>query len=188
MIIASGVGVLADEATDEYFPGDDLFALSRPRGLPIGNLTSQFFANVLLDPIDHFIKEDLRVPGYVRYADDLLLFGDDNQSLWEWHRSLCERLALSRLKLHPKKTQLRPSRMPLKFLGVVLTHDGRRLQQTSLARFNRRLRRFRWLWRQGLVAPEAIRDSLAATMANAERKQPGRIAANVAAGPVCESA
>ncbi|HEY5311090.1 MAG TPA: RNA-directed DNA polymerase [Pirellulales bacterium] len=53
----------------------------RPKGLPIGNLTSQFFANVLLDPIDHFIKEELRVPGYVRYADDLLKFGDDKRQL-----------------------------------------------------------------------------------------------------------
>ena len=65
-IVASGIGVLDEEATGDYFPGDDLFAVLRPRGLPIGNLTSQFFANVLLDPIDHFIKEELRVPGYVR--------------------------------------------------------------------------------------------------------------------------
>ena len=53
-IVTSGVGVLDGEAEPAYFPGDDLFALLRPRGLPIGNLTSQFFANVLLDPIRSF--------------------------------------------------------------------------------------------------------------------------------------
>ena len=82
-VVASGAGLLADEATDQLFPGDDLFALLRPRGLPIGNLTSQFFANVLLDAIDHFIKEELQVPGYVRYADDLVLFGESKSQLWK---------------------------------------------------------------------------------------------------------
>ena len=82
-IVASGKGVLDDEAAPGYFPGDDLFAVGRPRGLPIGNLTSQFFANVLLDQTDHFVRETLRVAGYVRYCDDLVLFGDDKASLWQ---------------------------------------------------------------------------------------------------------
>jgi hypothetical protein len=75
-LLASGAGVLDGEAEPGYFAGDDLFAVLRPRGLPIGNLTSQFFANVLLDPIDHLVKETLRAPGYVRYCDDLVVFGD----------------------------------------------------------------------------------------------------------------
>ena len=54
-----------------HFPGDDLFTqLDRRRGLPIGNQTSQFFGNVYLDALDHFIKEDLGCPGYIRYVDD----------------------------------------------------------------------------------------------------------------------
>lgn len=49
--------------------GDDLFSFTdHPRGLPIGNLTSQFFANIHLDCFDHFVKQELRVPGYVRYG------------------------------------------------------------------------------------------------------------------------
>ena len=50
-ILASGRGVLADEYEMVYFPGDDLFAASRPRGLPIGNLTSQFWSNVYHEPV-----------------------------------------------------------------------------------------------------------------------------------------
>ena len=54
-----------------HFPGDDLFApFQRRRGLPIGNLTSQVFANVYLDGLDHFCKEVLRARGYLRYVDD----------------------------------------------------------------------------------------------------------------------
>ena len=68
-----------------YFPGDDLLAALRPRGLPIGNLTSQFWANGYLNPFDHFVKRELRCPAYLRYVDDFLLFGDDKASLWRWH-------------------------------------------------------------------------------------------------------
>jgi len=55
----------------DYFPGDDLLTpIERRRGLPIGNLTSQFFANVYLNDFDHFVKEQLRCQAYVRYVDD----------------------------------------------------------------------------------------------------------------------
>ena len=61
-----------------YYPGDDLFTpFERRRGLPIGNLTSQLFANVHLDGLDHYVKEVLRAPGYLRYVDDFALFHDD---------------------------------------------------------------------------------------------------------------
>jgi len=162
-IIASGEGVLRDEGTNTYFPGDDLFAVSRPKGLPIGNLTSQFFANVLLDPVDHFVKEDLRVPGYLRYADDLLLFGANKQQLWDWRDALGERLAALRLRLHAGKTQVRPTSCKLKYLGLVLQRDGRRIQQSTLTRLSRRLRRWRWLWKHGVANSKELRHSLAAT-------------------------
>ena len=55
-ILESSRGVLSEVYTMVYFPGDDLFAALRPRGLPIGNLTSQFWANVYLNPFDHFVK------------------------------------------------------------------------------------------------------------------------------------
>ncbi len=55
----------------DYFPRDELFTpFIRRKGLPIGNLTSQFFANVYLNPLDHFVKENLRCQGYLRYVDD----------------------------------------------------------------------------------------------------------------------
>ena len=59
-ILESGDGVLDKEYEMVWFPGDDLLAANRPRGLPIGNLTSQFWANCFLDPIDHFVKRELR--------------------------------------------------------------------------------------------------------------------------------
>ena len=79
-ILASGRGVLAEAYEMHWFDGDDLLAATRPRGLPIGNLTSQFWANCYLNPFDHFIKRELRCAGYVRYVDDFLLFADDKST------------------------------------------------------------------------------------------------------------
>ena len=62
-IITSGEGVLADQYQMHWFAGDDLLAALRPRGLPIGNLTSQFWANCYLNPFDHFVKRELRCKG-----------------------------------------------------------------------------------------------------------------------------
>src|SRR5882672_60761 len=75
----------------------------RRRGLPIGNLTSQFFANLYLDGFDHFVTEVLRAP-FVRYVDDFALFHDDPSMLAEWRRRIEQYLVGRRLRLHPRKT------------------------------------------------------------------------------------
>jgi retron-type reverse transcriptase len=69
-ILASGVGVLSNEYDMVYFPGDDLLAANRPRGLPIGNLTSQWWANCYMNPFDQFIRRELRCPAYLRYVKE----------------------------------------------------------------------------------------------------------------------
>ena len=70
-IIASGVGVQAEVYAMVYFPGDDLFAASRPRGLPIGNLTSQHWANVYMNELDQYTKRKLKCRAYIRFVDDV---------------------------------------------------------------------------------------------------------------------
>jgi hypothetical protein len=148
-ILASGEGAPVEGVAPGYFPIDDLFAVFCPRGLPIGNLTSQFFANVLLDPIDHFLKEELRIPGYVRYCDDLVLFAGDKDQLWQTRQQLAEKLGALCLRLHQEKTYVRPSRLGLRFLGYMIWPEQRRLQQRALVRLNRRRRRWRCLKAQG---------------------------------------
>jgi len=84
LILDGGAGVLENEYTMRWFPGDDLFAQLRPRGLPIGNLTSQFWANVLLNELDQFVKRELRCAAFLRYVDDFCLFSDSKRELWAW--------------------------------------------------------------------------------------------------------
>ena len=79
-ILESGAGVLAEEYQHGLLPGRRSLRRDRPRGLPIGNLTSQFWANCYLNPFDHFVKRELRCPAYLRYVDDFLLFADDKPS------------------------------------------------------------------------------------------------------------
>jgi len=147
-ILASG-SVLSEQKTGPvWFPGDDLLDALRPRGLPIGNLTSQFFANVFLDPIDHYIKEDLRVPGYVRYADDLFLFGHSKQELRLVERRLRERLAEQRLKLHDNKTHVCPSAKGVGYLGLRVWSDSKKLSTQAIRRFQRRRRRMEYQFLQ----------------------------------------
>lgn len=126
-----------------HYPGDDLLApVERRRGLPIGNLTSQFFANVYLDPLDHFCTEVLRAP-YVRYVDDFALFHDDPVVLAEWRERIAAFLCKRRLSLHPRKTFIVSTNEPAEFLGFVLMENGRRmLPEANLARFNGKLRSF----------------------------------------------
>lgn len=65
------------EPTRFYCPGDDLFApIGRPHGLPIGNLTSQVWANLMMTPIDHSLACYLKLGSFVRYSDDILAFDD----------------------------------------------------------------------------------------------------------------
>jgi RNA-directed DNA polymerase len=137
-ILASGVGVLAEDYRMVHFPGDDLLAVLRPRGLPIGNLTSQFWANVHLDPLDHFIKRTLRCASYVRYVDDLLLFADDRRTLWAWREALTERLAALRLVFHPG-AQPRPVTEGIPFLGFVIYPARMPLKRRKVVAYRRHL-------------------------------------------------
>ncbi|MCP3868100.1 MAG: RNA-directed DNA polymerase [Gammaproteobacteria bacterium] len=90
-----------------YFPGDDLLTPTERRsGLPIGNLTSQFFANLYLDAVDHYIKEKLHGHAYLRYVDDMLILGRNKVRLHEIRELLYERLAQERLRLHPRKAHI----------------------------------------------------------------------------------
>jgi len=138
-VLESGTGVLAEEYEMVWFPGDDLMVALRPRGLPIGNLTSQFWANVYLDDLDQFVKRRLRCPAYLRYVDDFLLFADDKAILWAWREAIIERLAQLRLTLHERQAQVCPVSEGIPFLGFRIYPDHRRLKSARGHTFRRRL-------------------------------------------------
>ena len=140
LILKSGESVPHERFDMVYFPGDDLMAALRPRGLPIGNLTSQFWANVYMNGFDHFVKRELRCKKYVRFVDDFLLFSDDKVQLWHWKEAIDRRLASLRLVLHDG-AHPRPTAEGFPFLGFHIFPDRRRLLNRKGYHFRRQLRR-----------------------------------------------
>lgn len=138
-IIASGDGVLADEYQMVWFPGDDLLAACRPRGLPIGNLTSQFWSNCYLHPFDQFVKRELSCRAYLRYVDDIALFSDSKRELWAWKRAIIERLASLRLIIHESKAQVLPVDCGITWLGFVVYPGHRKVKARKVRQTSRRL-------------------------------------------------
>jgi len=127
--------------TPELFPGDDLVDLmERRRGLPIGNLTSQFLGNLYLDDLDHFLKETCRVRAYLRYVDDLVLLGDDKADLWALRAQINAFLARERLALHPHKVQICRTMDGVELFGYRVFPNHRRLRRDNGYRYRRRLR------------------------------------------------
>ena len=145
------------EAANFYFPGDDLFTpFERRKGLPIGNLTSQFFANVYLNAFDHFIKEELRLPGYIRYVDDALGFSDDVEQLRESRGRSQNFLDDWRLQLHPKKNLIYPVELGIPFLGFRVFPTHRRLLRSGVKRSRQKLRALRRLYRASRISREKV--------------------------------
>lgn len=111
------------------------------RGLPIGNLTSQHFANFYLSGLDHHIKEDLGIGGYVRYMDDGVLFADDKETLWDAlgriEAFLGERLNLS---FKEGSVLLAPTSQGLPFLGFRIYPGVIRMSRQGRKRFFRKAR------------------------------------------------
>ena len=103
-------------------PKDKSLMGSAPNcGLPIGNLTSQLFANVYLNPLDHFVKRDLKIKFYGRYVDDMILVHSDKQILLNAISRIREFLSKElKLTLHPKKIRLQSADKGFAFLGAYI--------------------------------------------------------------------
>lgn len=177
-----------------YFPGDDralsrgsaasgsrrraadLFALARPTGIPIGNLTSQLFANIYLHELDRFVKMELRHGAYLRYMDDVLIFGPGKRGLWEALSSIEDFLARRlRLRPHPVKRTVSPVRCGVDWVGYRVLPDAVRLRRRNIFRFRARCRRLRALYRAGRISIRSVRDSIASFLGYARQAQAGRL-------------
>ena len=117
------------------------FSTEPGKGLPLGNLTSQLFANIYLNELDQFMKHTLKARRYVRYADDFVILSESRERLEdlipEIRGFLRERLVL---ELHPDKVFIKTFASGIDFLGWVHFLDHRVLRTTTKRRMLRRLR------------------------------------------------
>jgi retron-type reverse transcriptase len=140
-IISSGAGIQASEYDQVFFSGDTLFSANRSRGLPIGNLTSQNWANVYLNELDQYVKRELKCRAYLRYVDDFLLFANDKKSLRIWRKEIISFLEKLRLTIHENKAHLRPCHTGVSFLGFQVFPEYRRLKPANGYAYQRRLKK-----------------------------------------------
>ena len=109
-------------------------------GMPIGNLTSQIFANIYLNEFDRFVKHSLKPKEYLRYGDDFIMIESDVKKLHLFRAQAVDFLQLQlKLNLNPKSDKIFKAQHGLKFLGVILWPYGRKLNKRNMRRVREKL-------------------------------------------------
>lgn len=136
----------------------DLFS---QRGVPIGNLTSQLFANVYMNEFDQFMKGRLKVSNFARYTDDFLIVSDNRKYL-EGLLGPIEQFLKEKLKLglHPNKIEIRKYSQGIDFLGYVLLPYHIALRKRTRKRIFRKLKTNARIYKQGGISEDRLNNSL----------------------------
>lgn len=125
-------------------------------GMPIGNLTSQMFANIYLNELDQFCKHELRIHFYIRYMDDIVILGPDKKTLHAWKQKiedfLNDKLALSL----NSKTAIRPIRAGVEFVGVCIWTSHTHLRKSTVKRIKKEVRKISHEFAEGRMDPDAF--------------------------------
>ena len=109
-------------------------------GMPIGNLTSQLFANIYLNELDQYCKHSLKIHFYIRYMDDVIILGPDKEALHRWKADI-EIFLLRELALDLNdKTSIRPVRQGVEFVGVRIWPTHMKLRKSTVGRMKREVR------------------------------------------------
>ncbi|MBF8276238.1 MAG: RNA-directed polymerase (Reverse transcriptase) [Candidatus Brocadiaceae bacterium] len=144
-----------------YFPGDNLFTpLNRKKGIPIGNLTSQFFANLYLNDFDHFMKEEIKAGFYVRYCDDFVIFGNSKTWLNEVKIRIIAYLKTLRLRLHENKSRIYMTSDGVDFLGYRIYPDYLRVRKSTVKKYRKKLRGIVHGYETGVIQLTDVRSSI----------------------------
>lgn len=147
-----------------------------PMGIPIGNLTSQLFANIYLNELDQFVKHNLKIRHYIRYMDDFVTLSDSKAQLWEWRRDI-EGFLSNRLMLALNhKTAIFPvASRGVDFLGYRIWPDYRLLRKNSVKRMKRKIRAYNRKYAAGEITAGEINASVQSWLGHAKHANTYRI-------------
>lgn len=130
-------------ALERVPPHKTLIGCGAGKGLPIGNLNSQFFANVYLNGLDQFVKHSLKCRHYLRYCDDFVLLAQDPDQLRQWRKAIEANLRNQlRLELNPSRERLRPVSDGVDFLGYIVRADYLLVRKRVVGHLRERLNIF----------------------------------------------
>jgi hypothetical protein len=119
-----------------------------------------------LNPLDQFIKRDLKCPAFLRYVDDFLLFANDKQTLQQWRTEIINFLATLRLTLHVDRAQPRLVTTGIPFLGFVIYPDYRRVKRRKVVAYRRRLKKLYQAYKQEQIGQAEVVASLRGWLAH----------------------
>lgn len=126
------------------------------KGMPIGNLTSQFFANVYLNELDYFVKHKLKAKYYIRYVDDFVILHESKETLESYKSRINEFLVTIRLELHPEKSKIIPLHRGVNLLGFRVFYNYKLPKKSNMRLVNRRLEYFIGLYKNGIMKREEV--------------------------------
>ena len=129
--------------------------------MPLGNLTSQFFANVYLNELDQFVKHELKVKYYIRYVDDFVILHYDKNILIGYKKRI-NKFLLEKLKLelHPDKSNILILDKGIGFLGFRIFFYHKLIKKKNLNYFERKFNKLRKLYEDGIVDREKVIEKL----------------------------
>lgn len=141
------------------FENEDNFL--EKRGLPIGNLTSQIFANIFLDKFDWFLKKELKIKYYFRYADDFVII-DQSQDNLKNHLNLIEKFLDKNLnlKLHERKIEIRKFSQGIDFLGYIILPHYIKLRTKTKKRMIKKIKLNKIKLEMGLITDYSFNQSI----------------------------
>ncbi|PIQ91873.1 MAG: hypothetical protein COX91_01515 [Candidatus Nealsonbacteria bacterium CG_4_10_14_0_2_um_filter_39_15] len=149
-------------------------------GIPIGNLTSQLFANVYLNELDQFVKHKLRIRYYIRYMDDFLILDFEKKELHQIKEKIQDFLQDKlKLELHPKKVNIFPVDEGVDFLGYRSFGNYRLLRKITVKRFIKRTKADQKKLSKGLPVEEKFNNSLQSWIAYAKHGSSWRLRKNL---------
>jgi RNA-directed DNA polymerase len=130
-------------------------------GMPLGNLTSQFFANVYLNELDQYVKHKLRAKYYIRYVDDFVILHEDKEQLEKW-KELIQSFLKDKLHigLHPSKSHVLNLENGINFLGFRVFYDHKLLRKSNQKNFERKFNHLKILFDEGVLPREKIVECL----------------------------
>lgn len=139
------------------------------KGMPLGNLTSQFFANLYLNELDYFVKHKLKAKYYIRYVDDFVILHKNKRLLKNWKKKINNFLKEKlKLGLHPEKSKIFPLKRGITLLGFRIFSKHRLLKKSNARRIWKRLGKFKQKYQSGNIEKEKISQSLDGWIAYAE--------------------
>ena len=158
----------------------ELIVRSVSSGIPIGNLTSQLFANIYLNELDHYVKRTLHEKQYIRYMDDFVILSTDKKRLHADKKLIEEFLRMTlKLELHPKKSDIFLIERGIDFLGYRVFPHYLTLRKSTVKRRKKKFKELVWSYKRGDISYAEIENALCAWYGYVKHAQSWRIQQSV---------